>query len=232
MKVGRPRKKPDFDAKQLQQELFDAVIFSYNNPAPDEISDKDVAHKQLKLLGEEFSMTPLKIRKILITGNAYMTDIAKQVQELYAAGKSIQQIQEILGLSRASVHSYLPYKKGVYKTREISTDAERIRVWRNRQAAVKKLTQDMTMESLWETLILFAGYPFHTVKGLKFNYSVRGNEIFINRKEKSITKSSVDVAFHKVMDANRHVLGPKKLGVFGASYLYPIFVRINVIVNN
>lgn len=231
MKVGRPRKKPDFDVKKLQQELFDAVIYSYNNPAPDEISDKDAAHKQLKILGEEFSMTPLKIRKILITGNAYMTDITKQVQELYSAGRSIQQIQEILGLSRASVHSYLPYKKGVYKTREISTDAERIRVWRNRQAAVKKLTQDMSMENLWETLVLYAGYPFHTVKGLKFNYCVRGNEIFINRKEKSITKSSVDVAFHKVMDANRHVSGPKKLGVFGASYLYPIFLRINLIVN-
>lgn len=230
--MGRPVKKPKYDAKCIQQELLEAVVHSYKNPAPDEISDKDKTHKQLKLLAEEFAMTPLKVRKLLITGNVYVTGTSKQVQRLYADGKSIQQIQEILGLSRASVHSYLPYKKGVYKTREISTDAERIRVWRNRQVAVKKLTQDMTIESLWETLILFAGYPFHTVKGLKFNYCVRGNEIFINRKEKSITKSSVDVAFHKVMDANRHVPGPKKLGVFGASYLYPIFVRINVIVNN
>lgn len=62
------------------------------------------------------------------------------------------------------------------------------------------------------TIVLFAGYLFYTVKGLTFNYTVKGNEIFINRKEKSITRSSVDVAFYKVIEADRHISGPKELG--------------------
>ena len=31
------------------------------------------------------------------------------------------------------------------------------------------------------------------------------------------------------MELGRIVSGPKKLGTFGASYLYPVFVRIGVI---
>lgn len=65
--MGRPVKKPEYNAQQLKQELLEAVVHSYNNPAPDEVSDKDKTHKQIKLLAEEFSMTPLKVRKLLIS---------------------------------------------------------------------------------------------------------------------------------------------------------------------
>lgn len=105
--MGRSVNKPEYNAKRLQQKLLKAVILSYNNPAPDEVSDKDKSHKQLKLLAEEFFMTPFKVRKLLITGNAYVTDISRRVQRLYADGKSIQQIQEILVLSRAYEQSII-----------------------------------------------------------------------------------------------------------------------------
>lgn len=37
------------------------------------------------------------------------------------------------------------------------------------------------------------------------------------------------VAFHKALELDRVVTGPKKLGTFGASYLYPVFREIGVI---
>ena len=82
---------------------------------------------------------------------------------------------------------------------------------------------------LWEILILFQKEPYHTAKGLDFTYSIRGNEMFVTRKDKSITKATVLISFRKAWELNGCVKGPKKLGTFGASYLYPVFQRIGVI---
>lgn len=54
-----------------------------------------------------------------------------------------------------------------------------------------------------------------------------GNEIWLVidgvKKEKSISRSSVDLAFQKYLEND--ITGPKQLGVFGASYLLPLFQR-------
>jgi len=85
---------------------------------------------------------------------------------------------------------------------------------------------------LWNTLMLFEKQDFQTAKGLEFCYEIRGYEMFVDRKEKSITRATVNMAFHKALEIQRtqgKVSGPKKLGTFGASYLYPVFIRIGVI---
>lgn len=85
---------------------------------------------------------------------------------------------------------------------------------------------------LWNTLLEFQKCPFQTAKGLTFTYEIRGYEMFVDRKEKSITRATVNMAFHKALEIQRtqgKVTGPKKLGTFGASYLYPVFIRIGVI---
>jgi len=99
--LGRPKKKPDYDAEAVLDALIETVIESYNSP------DDEQEHKPIKLVAEEFGITPLKVRKLLITGEVYKTPISEQVRSLRHAGKTIQQIQEAIGLSRASVHSYL-----------------------------------------------------------------------------------------------------------------------------
>lgn len=73
---------------------------------------------------------------------------------------------------------------------------------------------------------------FFTVKQLAFTYRVSGNELFISRKDKSITRATVNLAYHRVralQASGTAVTGPKILGVFGASYLFPLFVDIGVI---
>lgn len=59
-----------------------------------------------------------------------------------------------------------------------------------------------------------------------------GNEIWLTvngeKKERSISRSSVELGFQKyleVLEKEGAVSGPKKLGVFGASYLLPLFQR-------
>ena len=64
------------------------------------------------------------------------------------------------------------------------------------------------------------------------DWSDRGNEMFVSRKTKSITKASVDLALEKIIELSGEVAGPKKLKCFGASYLYPIFIEMGLIKNS
>lgn len=87
-------------------------------------------------------------------------------------------------------------------------------------------------ELFWDTLILFQQSAFYTAKNLEFFYWIKGNEMFVNRKNKSITRATAVLAFHTALDLQRcgeKITGPKKLGTFGASYLYPVFIAIGVI---
>ena len=91
---------------------------------------------------------------------------------------------------------------------------------------------------LWEAVTAFEGCTFRTARGLEFTYQIhrdsRGRatgEIVFNRKEKPVTKATVIRAFQNaliVQSVEGFVSGPKKLRVFGASYLYPVFLRLGV----
>lgn len=87
-------------------------------------------------------------------------------------------------------------------------------------------------ELLWEALMLFQGDSFYTAKKLEFTYTIKGNEMFVSRKEKSITRATVNMSFRKAVALDGFVTGPKKLGTFGASYLYPMFIRFGIIKND
>lgn len=89
--------------------------------------------------------------------------------------------------------------------------------------------QELLLKALWNAIEAFQNCPFHTSKGLVYSYTVKGNEMFVNRKEKSITLASVRLSFQRVRELGGVVTGPKKLGVFGASYLYPVFIRLGLI---
>lgn len=97
------------------------------------------------------------------------------------------------------------------------------------------------IECLWRAVLAFEGYPFRTAgrgktPGVKFSYQVKRSkggqlvgEIKVNRKEKTITLANIELAYRRAKAMGGVVTGPKNLGVFGASYLYPILVRFGVI---
>lgn len=55
-----------------------------------------------------------------------------------------------------------------------------------------------TIEAIWQLLQQHQGEIFHTAKGLPFTYSIRGGELFVNRRRKSITVSTVRRALEKL----------------------------------
>lgn len=77
--------------KDIAADLMSAVTYAYLNPTKD-TADED-GHAQLKLLAEDFGMTPIKVRKMLITSGAYQTATSMKVNNLYSSGKSVKEIQ-------------------------------------------------------------------------------------------------------------------------------------------
>ena len=100
---------------------------------------------------------------------------------------------------------------------------------KNKEDAVAWLKKDLTIDRLWEIMELYEDFPFYTMRNLEYTYIIKGNEMFVNRKEKSITKATVGMALSKALVLGGAVAGPKKLGTFGASYLYPIFLYFEII---
>lgn len=77
---------------------------------------------------------------------------------------------------------------------------------------------------LWQKITASQATVFYTAKGLPFTYTIKGNEIFFSRKEKSITRATVNKAYQRMKDET--ITGSKQLGVFGASYLLPVLKAV------
>lgn len=83
----------------------------------------------------------------------------------------------------------------------------------------------MDVETLWSEIVKRQGEPFYTAKKLPFTYVVKGGELFVDRRKNSITKSTFRYALEKIQ-TDPTVNGPKKLGVFGAPYVWGIVSAI------
>ena len=75
----------------------------------------------LQAIADALNLNPIKVRKLLITAGVYESEVAEKVQDIFEDYRETQNYKEailstanILNLSKASVTSYLPYKKGVY----------------------------------------------------------------------------------------------------------------------
>lgn len=88
---------------------------------------------------------------------------------------------------------------------------------------------------LWGTIEAHQGKTFMTKKGLPFTYSIKGGELFTDRRERSITKSTFDKAYEKLKqdrmgdDPPCKIVGPKSLNVYGAPYIWAVFIGIGLI---
>lgn len=123
----RKKLKPCFDAEEVKADLIDAVCSKYQN---------DVS---VRALAKELEMSPMKVRKILITGGVYSTDLSTEIDALYKDGKTPAEIAGLLNTSVANVNSYLPYERIIYNMDEKSVEADRQQRYRDRKKAGMEL---------------------------------------------------------------------------------------------
>lgn len=227
LKRGRPPKK-DYDPDALMRELIDTTAEIYREKG------------EIKATALELSLPPGKVKKLLITGNVLSYPETEQIQELLRQGKTMVEIQHMMGLSYSTLHTYLPYSKVIYKMSEISQNAERVRNYKIRKSTVDTLMAAPTEGHLWDCIVAFQNYPFHTVSGLPFSYILKPSrngdytkELFIDRREnsKSLAWSSIKIAFNKALEQQGAVLTrPKELAdVRGVSYTFSLLWRFGMI---
>lgn len=232
---GRKKLKPEYNAGKNLKEQMDAAVALYNSGM------------SLQAIGDALNLNPIKVRKLLITDGVYESEVAEKVQDTFEEYRETQNYKEAilstataLELSKASVTSYLPYKKGVYfpstaDKEKISVGAERQRRYR----AMKRWRADPTEENFWGVVLAYAGVKFKTYSGLPFSYEVRNGrngeytkELWIDRREdsKSLAWSSVRLAYHNIGKIGEVVDRPKALGdIRGVSYIYGLFYRFGLI---
>ena len=80
----------------------------------------------------------------------------------------------------------------------------------------------MTIDMLWEELTDCQKQLFYTAKNLPFTYEIRGGEMFVDRRSKSITKATFQKALEKSQKNPEEITGPKSLNVFGAPYIMAV----------
>ena len=85
---------------------------------------------------------------------------------------------------------------------------------------------------LWEKITSHAGETFTTsgrgkVSGKTFTYEIKGAEMFVSSRSKSITRSTVLLEYRKVK--GKEISGPKAIGVHGVSYIYAVFKEVGII---
>ncbi len=229
---GRKKLKPEYDAGKNLKEQMDAAVALYNS------------EMSLQAIGEELGLNPIKIRKLLITAGVYESEVAEKVQATFEEYRETQDYKtsilstaNTLQLSKASVTSYLPYKKCVYfpstEKDKISVGAERQRRYR----AMKRWRANPTEENFWGVVLSYAGVKFKTYSGLPFTYEVRKGrngeytkELWIDRREKSksLAWSSIVLALGNIQE--EVVERSKALGdIRGVTYIYGMFYRFGLI---
>lgn len=77
----------------------------------------------------------------------------------------------------------------------------------------------------------FHRLSIYTSREMKFSYTVHGSKIQADWKNKTIMKTTVLLFIDQVLEMKnegKKITGSKKIGTFGASYLYSIFMRIGL----
>lgn len=230
---GRKKLKPEYDAGKNLKEQMESAVALYDS------------EMSLQAIADELGLNPIKVRKLLITASVYESEVTEKVQDTFEEYRETQDYKtsilstaNTLQLSKASVTSYLPYRKGVYfpstaEKGKISVGAERQRRYR----AMKRWRADPTEENFWGVVLAYAGVKFKTYSGLPFSYEIKKGrngeytkELWIDRRE-----NSKNLAWSSIVLALKNIKGevvdrPKALGdIRGVTYIYGMFYRFGLI---
>jgi len=229
-KLGRPKKKPDYDIEQNINSLLETAVSLFEIPYDDREERSEDA-PSISHVAIEMDTSRMRVRKLLITAGYYSTEVSRQVQELYSQGLSIQEIGKRLDLGRSAVHSMLPYKKGVYKLEDPTLNAEQCQQFQTRKKACENLREHLDEECcdsyLWEAIQIFEGFNFRSPDICRIRYSVDCETICFG--DLKITRKEISEAFKKARRIQKEegcVCSSDRLCCRGSKELYTVFLRI------
>ena len=115
------KKKPNYKPEEIQKKYLEHSVAVYR------------ASSSIRATARELEISPMKLRKILITEGIYDNAMSWEIWTMYKAGMSVEEIAEAEGMTVSNVYSYLPYEKIVYKMNQKSVSEERQQRYRDRK---------------------------------------------------------------------------------------------------
>lgn len=155
-------KKPEYNSTTVQGELVERICSFFGRVYDDFEEERHLALRGRRpsdqkweetMMGDptinetakEFGITPMKVRKLLITGGSYDTETYREVKQLREQGLSVEQIAEKMDKKPGTVRSYFPYERVIYNLDERSVNADRLQRFKRRWGGYKKrIVQDKT----------------------------------------------------------------------------------------
>ena len=190
----KKNKKITEDEKIAMEKYLQEIVDAYHSGAE---NNEEIS---LRRLANEFDITLMKARKLLITAGAYHSDLSDYINQLKEEGKSVERCR-----------LYRQRKNAVIELKQ----------------CISKKNQALE-EVVWQTIQLFSRYTFTTKKGVKFRYIINKGAVCVLGKDVDITRNTVNVAVNMVMEKG-NLSEMEWLRLYGGAYLEVIFERIGMI---
>ncbi|MBQ7488032.1 MAG: response regulator transcription factor [Clostridia bacterium] len=137
------------EVESIQESLVMEVCEAYGRP----YTDGDKEKPSMRSIAEQFGISPMKVKKILVTGGLFQTEMSDEIQRLYARGLSVKQIAELKNTSVANVNTYLPYEKVIYNLDVRNEEAVNMLKWRRKQAERVVGRPEKALQNLFEQTV-------------------------------------------------------------------------------
>ena len=148
-------KKPGYDSEAIQGELVEKVCSFFGRVFDDFEVERHTAlrgvrpgsPKWIEIMGDDptinetaskFGVSPMKVRKLLITGGCYDTEICREIRKMKDAGLTVEEIADQIKKKPITVRSYLPYERVIYNLEERSVNADKLQRFKQRWGGYKK----------------------------------------------------------------------------------------------
>ena len=146
--------KPGYDSHAVQKSLVNEVCTFFGRVFDDDEQSRHLLlrghrpgdEKWVGIMGDNptinetakaFAISTHKVRKLLITGGYYDTQLYRDIMELKGSGRTIEEIAEMLQMKPATVRTYFPYERVIYNLEERSVNADRLQRFKKRHGGYK-----------------------------------------------------------------------------------------------
>ena len=122
------------EVEAIMESLVMDVCEFYGRQYTEKDKGKDKGQPSMRATAQHFKLPLLKIKKILVTGGLFQTQLSDEIQMMYVSGLSMKEIARRKNMSIPNVSSYLPYARVIYNLDVRKEEAAKALMWRQKQA--------------------------------------------------------------------------------------------------
>ena len=194
---------------KAEEQNGESVSEAISKELIEEIGDEYLRGASVKELCLNYRFSKRKVIKILVSAGVYSTDRSREINRLYEAGRSQQEIADLLNVSLQAVNTYLPYEGAIYNMEESSKEAKYQKEYRKRQEAKEKLLKSAKgktyFDKVWKNIRLFEGSQIKLEGYNEYYRVVKGKICFRDGTE--IGKEELRKILEEDLDASPIILG-------------------------